>query len=333
MGENPGDGSREINQSKRTAFHPSFYTKFWKGAQEAVQGTIVAVKNPVVKEHYKKILKQTLLLMIITYSLAFVFYVLPLKFFYFIFGWDVNEEGNFELTVLMQVGYIVPHVYFIIVELFFNQIIEDLFFVTLGEQNEPLSKYLMGLPKLPRWKTIQTILKRNVMYLGIGIVLQFLSLLPVVGYFVFPAASTIFHMKIVGKEVSLVLGILSLIPVIQPYSKMILKVMLISYSTSRHLLLPYTQRLSSAEEYRYLNRRYFGTLLGFSMPFALLMCVPLVGVFLFPLSQAACSTLLLNILGRNRLKDKTLSLTGEKLVTPRQMSFDKIEFKKLIKEE
>uniref|UniRef100_A0A7S4PA51 Uncharacterized protein n=1 Tax=Paramoeba aestuarina TaxID=180227 RepID=A0A7S4PA51_9EUKA len=208
MGENPGDGSREINQSKRTAFHPSFYTKFWKGAQEAVQGTIVAVKNPVVKEHYKKILKQTLLLMIITYSLAFVFYVLPLKFFYFIFGWDVNEEGNFELTVLMQVGYIVPHVYFIIVELFFNQIIEDLFFVTLGEQNEPLSKYLMGLPKLPRWKTIQTILKRNVMYLGIGIVLQFLSLLPVVGYFVFPAASTIFHMKIVGKEVSLVLGIL-----------------------------------------------------------------------------------------------------------------------------
>ena len=39
------------------------------------------------------------------------------------------------------------------------------------------------------------------------------------------------------------------------------------------------------KEYRYLNRRYFGTLLGFSGPFALLISIPIIGVFLFPLSQ------------------------------------------------
>ena len=144
----------------------------------------IAVKNPLVRKHYKKVMKQTLILMMyfflffslfsfllsfsflslfflfshflyflrITYVLAFIFYVLPLRFFYLIFGWDLDEEGCpslfyfflpfspfffpsylivsvnlvgvFELSVLLQIGYIVPHIYFVVVELFFGKINE-----------------------------------------------------------------------------------------------------------------------------------------------------------------------------------------------------------------
>ena len=88
--------------------------------------SLPALKNPVVKKHYKKMIKQTLLLMMslisfvfvfvfcfcfcfcfcfshpsfrITYSLAFIFYSLPLRFVYFVSGWDVNEGGLLSLSL------------------------------------------------------------------------------------------------------------------------------------------------------------------------------------------------------------------------------------------
>jgi len=238
-------------------------------------------------------------------------------FCFFFFLWNKVVE-SLEWGVFLQIAYAVPHIYLIVIQLFGATDSAQLFFGTLERKNSELSSFIKEKKKVSHQSTWE-IITRGLFFLFLGVALGFLSLLPTIGYFAYPVGSIITNFATVGPEVAVVFGFLSLIPQINPYCGLLFQVILVTYNTSKNLLRPYTSR-SSKEQVDYLNERYFGSLLGFSAPFCLMMYIPIIGMFLYPLSQAACSSLLLNILRRNQGKEKDhMALMGEEFVKPKKI--------------
>ena len=203
---------------KRTVFHPSFYTKFQKGLWTSAHGISTAYHNKVVRAACTRRMKKSAAITAATYVLVYFMFCLPLRFVNFFFAWPNLDEWAsegwmgitlpLELAMLVKLSFVIPHIYFVVVELFASDSYEAMFFETLSEQNPKLSAYLLEQERESYWSSVWRVTKRSIKMVGFGIILYILSLTPYIGYFVFPAASTYIHMRVVGREVAIVFGIL-----------------------------------------------------------------------------------------------------------------------------
>jgi len=64
----------------------------------------------------------------------------------------------------------------------------------------------------------------------------------------------------------------------------------------------------------YFRTRYFGWMLGFALPWTLVLWIPVIGLPLFGIAQASAPTVILQVLKKNREKTGSLYLFGQDLI-------------------
>lgn len=99
--------------------------------------------------------------------------------------------------------------------------------------------------------------------------------------------------------VSVALFVLSFVPVLGSIGGPVLQAWRTALALGWELLDPYFDKLGwTPTQQRELLRRHQAPMLGFALPFVLVMAVPIVGPFVFGLAQAAIATLVIEVIER-----------------------------------
>ncbi|HWB77116.1 MAG TPA: EI24 domain-containing protein [Nannocystaceae bacterium] len=99
--------------------------------------------------------------------------------------------------------------------------------------------------------------------------------------------------------VSVSLFVLSFVPVLGSIAGPVLQAWRTALALGWELLDPYFDKLGwTRAQQRELLRRHQAPLLGFALPFVLVMAVPIAGPFVFGLAQAAIATLVIEVIER-----------------------------------
>ncbi|CAI2176640.1 7438_t:CDS:2 [Funneliformis geosporum] len=137
-------------------------------------------------------------------------------------------------------------------------------------------------------------LKRTWNQIKIALLLYFLSLLPYVGKFVYPAASAYALVNSLGYLPAITVGVfMYIIPGTKPFAMIFLETLYSSRAMMRELLEPYFGRIHfDSNERRKWFREREGILFGFSIGFYPLVRIPLLGMLFYGIAQSATALLL-----------------------------------------
>ena len=130
---------------------------------------------------------------------------------------------------------------------------------------------------------------------GISLAIYALTFLPVVGRFVLPAASFYTFNKAVG-PVPAVAVFASGLVIPKRYMVTFLQTYFSSRSLMRHLLEPYFHRVRFTKQQKkiwFIDRS--GVLFGFSVAFAIMVKIPLLGVLIYGIAEASTAYLITKI--------------------------------------
>jgi hypothetical protein len=147
-------------------------------------------------------------------------------------------------------------------------------------------------------------LRRTTKRLILGLVLYFLSLIPVVGRFVLPAAGFYSLYRALGEDIILaaVIGGLGLLLFPKRTYIILVQGWLSSRALTRELLEPYFARISfSDSQKREWFREREGVLLGFGLAFYLAVKLPLLGPLIYGIATASAAFLITKVHPSHRL--------------------------------
>ncbi|KKZ62137.1 hypothetical protein EMCG_03381 [[Emmonsia] crescens] len=295
-----------------------------RGAQLTLVGAYRALQNPSLfkSEHYR----QAALAVCagIAIRLIISIPVVGLKFLIWILSWAIDlEAATWDDKILGRLDFISTYVLqvpFLLMTLmrYITPTLDDMFmesiqwvdstYIQKHKSDNPEGLRALYYPNLrmysvkrdgPRVSNLTSSFKAFLARYGrrtaISLAVYMLSLLPVVGRFVIPAASFYTFNKAVGPLPALVIFGSGLV-----LPKRILVMFLQSYFSSRslmrELLEPYFSRIKFSKEQK---RRWFrdreGVLFGFAIGFYTMLRVPLLGVLLYGIAEASTAYLITKI--------------------------------------
>jgi len=291
---------------RKTPFEPGFYVKLAKGIACFFQGAYLTFREPTVRNTYFSAMQYILLGILGTYIVFFLL-TFPIKFVLFLFSYiGIQHDG---VDKMLEPSYLFSYiVYFIplalvgILRYVIPSFNEDMFFYVLKSQDKKLGDFLQGskiLKAYPMWGYI----KRNLMFVGFGILIYIFSLIPYIGVLVLAVSQFMYSYKPLGQGSAFLLSMLSLIPQTKDYAAIVLKLSMAANSLGRELMEVYFARLPDVTQEFYVYRRFYGYLFGFSFCWMLVITkIPYIGSSLWPVAQGSTAILLLKILQRNQYK-------------------------------
>jgi hypothetical protein len=194
---------------------------------------------------------------------------------------------------------------------------EDVFFITLAELDPKLADQLKRKQPIRIGEWVILYAKRMLRLLGLSIVVFLWYYTPILGYLALPCAQYFYSSRLFGPKTGLVVSAISLGGEllggqIHHWILLALNFVIASIELSRELLEPYFTRLP---DYRrqpaILRQRYYRLMFGFSLPFTLLMSVPLLGVPLWGVAQAAAAALVVVIEKKEKKRATTTTTSPE----------------------
>ncbi|KAF2068288.1 hypothetical protein CYY_010385 [Polysphondylium violaceum] len=291
---------------RKTPFEPGFYVKLAKGIGCFFSGTYYTFSEPTVRNTYFSAMQYILLGILGTY-ITFFLLTFPIKVVLYLLSFiHIQHDGIDKMLepayLFNYIVYFIPLVLVGILRYVIPSFNEDMFFYVLKSQDKKLGDFLQGskiLKGYPMWGYV----KRNLMFIGFGIVIYILSLIPYIGVLVLAVSQFMYSYRPLGQGTALILSCLSLIPQTKDYAAIVLKLSMSANSLGKELMEVYFARLPDVKQESYVYRRFYGWLFGFSFCWMLVITkIPYVGSSLWPVAQGSTAILLYRILQRNQYK-------------------------------
>ncbi|KAJ5153096.1 uncharacterized protein N7482_009574 [Penicillium canariense] len=295
-----------------------------RGFQLTVVGTVRALQNPNLfkYEHFRQAALAIGVGIVI--QLIIQVPIVALKFGLYVLSWVINLDHatwddklldglEFMSKSVLQVpfllmtlmGYVTPTL-----DEIFMQSIEwvDTTYIQKHKSEDPGSLRAMYFPSLvmfptkggprssrPKSEAIMMFLNRYAKRMGILFGVYLLSLIPVLGRFVMPAASFYTFRNHVGTApAAVIFGAGLVLP--KAFIVKFLHTYFASRSLMRELLEPYFRRIKFTPEQK---RRWFrdreGVLFGFAFAFTVVLKTPFIGVLMYGVAEASTAYLITKI--------------------------------------
>ncbi|KAG2184669.1 hypothetical protein INT43_000582 [Umbelopsis isabellina] len=282
------------------------------GVQYAIEGCLVVGQNPQLrKERYLQVFGYLLIASISLYALSKVLILFPLQIVRFIAflisvlgRYDNSKVDAFLISVSRYIrdGLVsLPFVGLLFMRYLYPKPIDQLFmeslrYVDTQSPKQPYAPALAGRSfRIDYWANLRQYLWRSFKKARIGIVVYLLSLMPLIGRFILPAAGAYTVYRSLGRNQAIVVGVCFLL-LPQPITKTIMRALFEMRALMRELLEPYFERvaLNSKQRRKWFKRRE-DILLGYSAVAYALSRIPFLGVIGYGVAQAASSYLLVQL--------------------------------------
>ncbi|KAE8374285.1 hypothetical protein BDV26DRAFT_47014 [Aspergillus bertholletiae] len=295
-----------------------------RGAQLTIVGTVRALRNPELFKHNH--FRQAAFAVAIGVAIELIIQIpiIGIKFLLWIVSWMADLESatwddaivdglNFLSKSVLQVPFLVMTLMRYITptldEIFMESIKwVDSTYVDKHKADDPKTLRAMYYPSLamystkggvgvskPKGESALVFVRRYGRKVGMMLGIFLLSLLPIVGRFVMPAASFYAFQQTVGTApAAAIFGSGLVLP--KRYLVTFLHTYYSSRSLMRELLDPYFCRIKYTHEQK---RRWFadreGVLFGFAFAFTVVLKTPFIGVLMYGIAQASTAYLITKI--------------------------------------
>ncbi|KAJ5162124.1 hypothetical protein N7492_007516 [Penicillium capsulatum] len=295
-----------------------------RGFQLTVVGTVRALQNPNLfrYEHFRQAAIAVAAGVVIQVIIQIP--IITLKFGLYLLSWVINlENATWDDSLLHGLEFLsksVLQVPFLLMTLMgrvtptldeiFMQSIQwvDTTYIQKHKSEDPDSLRAMYFPSLvmfptkggsrssrPKWELIMTFVNRYGKRMGTLLAIYSLSMIPIIGRFVTPAASFYTFRSHVGTApAAVIFGTGLVLP--KTFIIRFLHTYFASRSLMRELLEPYFRRISFTPEQK---RRWFrdreGVLFGFAFAFTIVLKTPFIGVLMYGVAEASTAYLVTKI--------------------------------------
>nr|CAG8440881.1 3967_t:CDS:2 [Entrophospora candida] len=288
-----------------------------RGIELAWSGLVLAFENRHLHKHtYVKAFFILAAFSLVLYLVTSIVLVIPLKIlqllvylFSFVFNYDPNVfTERYHLWITKYV-FNLPFLGLLFMRYVYPEPLDSLFMESLrnidvvylkkhaGEKNlrPPYTEALERYPYAAKyWDEMWQYLKRTGNQIQIATILFLLSLMPIIGSFVYPIASAYALVDSLGYPTAITIGVLMyLTPGTKHIAMVSLETIFSTRALMRELLEPYFGRISfsPSEKKKWFKERE-GLLFGFSIAFYPLVRLPLIGMLFYGAAQAATALLL-----------------------------------------
>lgn len=220
-------------------------------------------------------------------------------------GWDADPLSAAVLEAAGKTGIIVPYLcvyaWTAIESVFFPHRVDALMFDVFAGAAKDLDGDLRSLDVEPLsvwlWGLTTRLLRRSAQALGVLIA----SGLPYVGPFVVPAVQFMLCARALGVPLAGAFSALSFVPGMRGSALWALSCWMGAYAVGKELAEPwYTRRQLPPSAKKKMVAESKQVVLGFSLPFALLLSTPYIGVLFYAFAQAASGLLVAELERRHQ---------------------------------
>eukprot|EP00128_Syssomonas_multiformis_P000641 Colp12_sorted_trinity150504_noHs@1901 len=295
---------------------PQTVEDFRDGFLIFVKGITAAVTNPQIVGIHKKKIGKLLLIALIGYVILHLA-LLPIRLSLFIVSFFKELPENIShaavdgwVQALMMA---LPSAGLLFIRYFDTNTLDALFFEGLmlneGNSGKELNEILAKTKPTSLSTRLKDAAKRLLKFFGLGVLVLLVTSLPFVGKIALGAIEYYALQRTLGFRVAIIVGTLSLLSPLQPLCKSLLRMVLTSRALGRELLEPYLSRLYQADKKaaRRFVREVDSKLLGFSLPFSLLLQISGFGPLFFGLAQAASACVVANEFGVAAFSESTVT--------------------------
>ncbi|KAI9476254.1 MAG: hypothetical protein EXX96DRAFT_507321 [Benjaminiella poitrasii] len=279
-----------------------------EGAIDAVQGIAIVLQNPNIrKQRFLKIFVYLSITSFILLGLTNVLIAIPIRIARFVLWVFTNGDKLSKTQEILDSTYqsvqeivaSVPFLALLLMRYIYPKPLDDLFMESLrylDHLNPHRGPYASVLAQQKFKRNHRLDMKQYVMRtwkkVRLGILLLILSMLPVVGRFVFPAAGAYTSYKALGKTQAIAVGVcFFFLP--QWATMKLVRALIGMRSLMRELLAPYFVRMQMSHKEK---RRWFSgrkdELFGFSAIAYIVIRLPIVGILGYGIAQAASAYML-----------------------------------------
>ncbi|KAI9021548.1 hypothetical protein CLU79DRAFT_703288 [Phycomyces nitens] len=304
------------------------------GAEYAVQGITIVIKNPNLrKQKFLKIFLYLSLVSIVLFCITKILIAIPLfilRILFWVFSGNDSEKTDeaYEkiTTILREVVSSVPFLTLLFMRYIYSKPLDDLFMEslqyidTIHPERRPYK-----IPVVKRefrkehWANMKSYVFRTWKKLRLGVAICLLSLLPVVGQFVFPAAGAYATFRSLGNTQGIAVGICFFFLPRWAVLRLV-RALIGMRSLTRELLEPYFARMnmSHSEKQKWFSGRK-DVLFGFSAIAYIIIRIPYVGFIGYGIAQSAAAYMLTTVTDPPTLDPKELAVT-ENTTDPKELA-------------
>eukprot|EP00005_Dracoamoeba_jomungandri_P010150 CAMPEP_0174269574 /NCGR_PEP_ID=MMETSP0439-20130205/41531_1 /TAXON_ID=0 /ORGANISM="Stereomyxa ramosa, Strain Chinc5" /LENGTH=346 /DNA_ID=CAMNT_0015358425 /DNA_START=9 /DNA_END=1049 /DNA_ORIENTATION=+ len=292
------------------------------GLQSAFRGCYTAIRNPQFRHLMANSVGVLLTTVVSIFLLSLMFYIpwrILLWFTSLIF--TIEKPGFIEgvIGLFFSCCTIVPTLGLGFLKLTsgsMSTFTDRVFFIVLKELDTEVYDKLAKKPVVD-FKTYMKIYLRRmgrVLILGFGVWIWYH--IPILGYLAMPFAQFKLSERTFGTPMAILLAVVSLVGALlgNPYSHWVateISLLVSCISLSREVMEPYFSRL---DDYRVgpakLRKKYFKMMIGFAIPFTLLLSIPIIGIVFWGLIQASAAALVIVIEKKEKQKNNDEEMPG-----------------------
>jgi hypothetical protein len=306
------------------------YEQFIRGTQLFLESSAKTLSDRKIQKLLLKVVVVIVGLWILAHLVTF-FVLLPLKITFTVFqllllpfgvgfpdsllsllsllpeswhGVPIDHETSLSIALRSYVNRLIlslPYVLLLVMRYLWWEPLDSLFRHGLALWDPKLADELYTLPPLSLLECAKNCVIRMTKRLAMSLVLVLLSVIPVVGHFVFPSAQFYLTYKSLGFPLAIALFAANLLPFVNPYSRGLYEHLYSCQSLARELLEPYfTRTRPPPSERSALVKKYAPLFYGFFTPFALCQPITLLGPIAFVVAQAAIAVVLVKEMDKNK---------------------------------
>lgn len=274
-------------------------SQFVLGLRLCLQGCYYAIITPQVWKKHKECYLILLSVILCLYLVCFILYI-PVYISIFLVSYFINVEQwigdtspQYQAVQLFTgISLYIPLIIVFVTQYLIPSFSDDVFFATLNTLSPVKSEIYQATPAPGFWATWFRRIRRFLRLLALSGAAYLLSLVPYVGWIILPLTQFYLVSKIFDyKSAAIYTIILHLFPTLRIYSWPLAKLLIGARALSIETLDPYLSRFGYAKLRTGVE---WPVLIGFSVPFVVLMSVPVVGPLCWGLVQASSAVLLLS---------------------------------------